>query len=79
MVRDAVPLSRYPIFASPCKFLRKVRFMNAMGKQTWRATEEHKARGDADWKDFTKGLVFSDGAARAPNASLRSARSAYWT
>lgn len=63
MVGDAVPLSRYPIFASPCKFLRKVRFMNAMGKQTWRATEEHKARGDADWKDFTKGLVFSDGAA----------------
>jgi hypothetical protein len=62
-VAAAVPLSRYPIFKSPCKFLRKVKFINAMGEQTWHATEEHKARGDAGWDTFTKGLVFSDGAA----------------
>lgn len=62
-VADTVPLSRYPIFKSPCKFLRKVKFIDAMGDQTWRATEEHKARGDAGWEKFSKGLVFSDGAA----------------
>lgn len=50
---DAVPLTRFPILASPCKYLRKVNFIPAMGKQRWVAREQKRTPRSADWAKFT--------------------------
>ncbi|WP_405060456.1 hypothetical protein OG474_02135 [Kribbella sp. NBC_01505] len=50
---DTRPLSAYPILATPCKYLGKVRFIKAAGAQKWVAREEKKTPKSKDWADFT--------------------------
>lgn len=49
---DSVPLTKFPILASPCKYLRKVDFIEAMGTQKWRATERKLTPKTAGWAEF---------------------------
>lgn len=49
---DAVPLTKFPILASPCKYLRKVDLIEAMGTQKWRASERKLTPKTAGWAEF---------------------------
>lgn len=49
---DSVSLIKFPILASPCKYLRKVDFIEAMGTQKWRATERKLTPKTAGWAEF---------------------------
>jgi hypothetical protein len=62
---DKVALSKFAILKSPCQYLRRMKFIDAMGSQTWKALEKRRTPKDADWETEIEPRVVRAGAVAA--------------